>query len=53
MNMGTFKKPKYKPFHRVALGRPALGTYGMRFPYSEDIVAVAKQWPRMLGPRKK
>lgn len=42
MNMGTFKKPKYKPFHRVALGRPALGTYGMRFPYSEDIVAVAK-----------
>ena len=42
MNMGTFKKPKYKPFHRVALGRPALGTYGMRFPYSKDIVAVAK-----------
>jgi len=42
MNMGTFKKPKYKPFHKVALGRPALGTYGMKFPYFEDIVAVAK-----------
>jgi len=42
MNMGTFKKPKYKPFHKVALGRPALGTYGTKFPYFEDIVAVAK-----------
>lgn len=42
MNMGTVKKPKYKPFHKVALGRPALGTYGMKFPYSEDIAALAK-----------
>ena len=42
MNMGTFKKPKYKPFHKVALGRPALGTYGMKFPYFEDIVVLAK-----------
>ena len=42
MNMGTFKKPKYKPFHKVALGRPALGTYGTKFPYFEDIVVLAK-----------
>jgi sirohydrochlorin cobaltochelatase len=42
MNMGTFKKPKYKPFHKVALGRPLLGTYGKRFPYSEDIVELTK-----------
>ncbi len=42
MNMGTVKKPKYKPFHKIALGRPALGTYGMKFPYSEDIAALAK-----------
>jgi sirohydrochlorin cobaltochelatase len=42
MDMGTFKKPKYKPFHKVALGRPLLGTYGMRFPYSEDIAALVK-----------
>ncbi len=42
MNMGTFKKPKYKPFQKVALGRPAMGTYGMKFPYVEDIAALAK-----------
>jgi len=42
MNMGTFKKPKYKPFHKVALGRPVLGTYGTKFPYFEDIVVLAK-----------
>jgi sirohydrochlorin cobaltochelatase len=26
MNMETMKKAKYKPFHKIALGRPALGT---------------------------
>lgn len=42
MNMGTLKKPKYKPFHKVVLGRPALGTYGQNHPYSEDIEVVAQ-----------
>jgi sirohydrochlorin cobaltochelatase len=42
LDMGTFKKPKYKPFHKVALGRPALGTHGMRFPYAEDIDTLTK-----------
>lgn len=42
MDMGTIKKAKYKPFHKVALGRPALGTYGTKFPYSEDIAVLAK-----------
>jgi sirohydrochlorin cobaltochelatase len=42
MDMGTFKKPKYKPFHKIALGRPALGTYGTKFPYSEDIAMLAE-----------
>lgn len=42
MEMGTFKKPKYKPFQKVALGRPALGTYGTRFPYFKDIETLAK-----------
>ncbi len=42
MNMGTFKKPKYKPFQKVALGRPAMGTYGMNFPYVEDIATLAE-----------
>lgn len=42
MEMGTFKKAKYKPFQKVALGRPALGTYGTKFPYSEDIATLAQ-----------
>jgi len=42
MNMGTLKKAKYKPFHKVALGRPALGTYGQEHPYIEDISTVAE-----------
>ena len=42
MRMGTVKKSKYKPFHKVVLGRPALGTYGTDFPYAEDITAAAK-----------
>lgn len=42
MDMGTFKKPKYKPFNKIALGRPAMGTYGTKFPYFEDIDTLAK-----------
>ena len=41
MRMGTVKKAKYKPFHKVVLGRPALGTYGVAHPYHEDIMAAA------------
>ena len=42
LSMGTLKKVKYKPFHKVVLGRPALGTYGIQHPYGDDIVTVAK-----------
>ena len=42
MNMGTLKKAKYKPFHKVALGRPALGTYGTDHHYVEDIDVAVK-----------
>ncbi len=42
MRMGTLKKAKYKPFHKVVLGRPALGTYGTAHPYAEDISTAAK-----------
>ncbi len=42
MDMGTVKKPKYKPFHKVVLGRPLLGTYGTTHPYFEDIEATAR-----------
>ncbi|MDU9050358.1 MAG: sirohydrochlorin cobaltochelatase [Candidatus Electrothrix sp. Rat3] len=42
MRLGTIKKKKYKPFHKVVLGRPALGTYGLDHPYTQDITAAAK-----------
>jgi len=42
LQMGTVKKARYKPFHKIALGRPALGTYGERHPYAEDIVRAAE-----------
>ena len=42
MRMGIIKKKKYKPFHKVVLGRPALGTYGLDHPYAEDINVAAK-----------
>lgn len=42
LRMGTIKKKKYKPFHKVVLGRPALGTYGIAHPYSEDVMEAAK-----------
>jgi sirohydrochlorin cobaltochelatase len=42
MRLGTIKKEKYKPFHKVVLGRPALGTYGPDHPYTEDITAAAE-----------
>ena len=42
MSMGTLKKVKYKPFHKVVLGRPALGTYGTKHPYAKDIMRVAE-----------
>lgn len=42
MNMGTVKKIKYKPFHKIVLGRPALGTYGTKHPYADDITTAAQ-----------
>jgi sirohydrochlorin cobaltochelatase len=37
----TIKK-KYKPFNRVALGRPAFGTFGPTHPYSKDVAAAVR-----------
>ncbi len=42
LSMGTLKKVKYKPFHKIALGRPILGTYGLKHPYADDIFTVAR-----------
>jgi len=37
----TIKK-KYKPFNKVVIGRPALGTFGPVHPYPEDIEEAAR-----------
>ncbi|MFW8601544.1 sirohydrochlorin cobaltochelatase [Desulfobacterota bacterium M19] len=37
----TIKK-KYKPFQRVVIGRPALGSFGPRHPYARDIETAAR-----------
>ncbi|HFQ91137.1 MAG TPA: sirohydrochlorin cobaltochelatase [Desulfobulbus sp.] len=40
-SIDTIKK-KFKPFHKLVIGRPALGTFGPRHPYAEDIKVAAR-----------
>ena len=35
-------KPKFQPFHKLVISRPALGTVGSKHPYVDDITAVAE-----------
>lgn len=35
-------KAKFKPFNKIVVGRPALGTFGTAYSYQKDIEAVAK-----------
>ncbi len=35
-------KAKFMPFHKLVVGRPALGTFGPKHPYEEDIRAAVK-----------
>ncbi len=42
LQLGTVKKKKYKPFHQVVLGRPALGSYGADHPHGEDILTAGR-----------
>ncbi len=35
-------KARFMPFHKLVVGRPALGTFGPRHPYEKDIKAVVK-----------
>jgi sirohydrochlorin cobaltochelatase len=34
-------KERFKPFNKLVVGRPALGTYGTKHPYAEDIKVAA------------
>lgn len=35
-------KPKFMPFNKLVVGRPALGTFGPAHPYEEDIKSTVK-----------
>ncbi|MBB5346340.1 sirohydrochlorin cobaltochelatase [Desulfoprunum benzoelyticum] len=35
-------KPKFRPFEKLAVGRPAMGTAGEQHPYSEDLALIAR-----------
>ena len=35
-------KARFKPFNKIVVGRPALGTFGTKYSYQKDIEAVAK-----------
>ncbi len=35
-------KEKFKPFHKLVIGRPMLGTFGVTHPYAEDIKVAVK-----------
>ncbi len=35
-------KEKFKPFNKLVIGRPALGTFGPRHPYAEDVKVAAR-----------
>ena len=37
----TIKK-RFQPFNKLAVGRPALGTYGPRHPYADDIAVAVR-----------
>ena len=35
-------KPKFRPFEKLVVGRPAMGTSGEQHPYSDDLTLIAK-----------
>ncbi|HEB69798.1 MAG TPA: sirohydrochlorin cobaltochelatase [Desulfobulbus sp.] len=35
-------KEKFKPFNKLVIGRPMLGTFGIKHPYAEDIKTAVK-----------
>ncbi|PNU21730.1 sirohydrochlorin cobaltochelatase [Geothermobacter hydrogeniphilus] len=40
-SIDTIKK-RFKPFHKLVIGRPLLGTFGIEHPYAEDIKTAVK-----------
>lgn len=46
-------KAKFKPFNKLVIGRPMLGTYGDSHPYAEDIIVAAKAMKEDIERAKK
>ncbi len=42
LNAITTIKAKFRPFEKLAISRPAMGTVGQEHPYSEDILLIAQ-----------
>ena len=46
-------KEKWRPFNKIALGRPALGTIGNQYEYRKDLKKRSKHWRRTWRWRAK
>ena len=42
LNAITTIKPKFRPFQKLAISRPAMGTVGEEHPYTEDLLLLAR-----------
>ncbi len=46
-------KTKFKPFHKLVIGRPMLGTFGVTHPYDEDIKTAVQAMKTDIERAKK
>jgi len=46
-------KAKFKPFNKLVIGRPMLGTFGVQHPYAEDIKTAVKAMQEDVDRAKK
>jgi len=46
-------KEKFKPFNKLVIGRPMLGTFGIQHPYAEDIKTAVKAMQEDVERAKK
>ena len=42
LNAITTIKPKFRPFDKLAISRPAMGTVGLEHPYTDDLLLIAR-----------
>jgi len=51
-SIDTIKK-KFKPFHKLVIARPMLGTFGVQYPYGEDIKTAVQAMREDIERAKK